>query len=80
LAVAVAVQNKQQRKVVLEEAQAVAAMVLGMVSVVLELPTQVVVAVLLEKTIVNQLLVPQVVQVTHELLIGVNYGTTLRIS
>ena len=23
---------------------------------------------------------PQVVQVTHELLIGVNYGTTLRIS
>jgi hypothetical protein len=48
----------------------------------LELQTLAVAVVVVEIILAMQLLlmVQQVVQVTHELFIGVNYGTTLRIS
>jgi hypothetical protein len=42
--------------------------------------TLVAVVVVLGMTLVCHLLVERVAQVTHELFIGVNYGTTLRIS
>jgi hypothetical protein len=48
--------------------------------VVTQRQTLVVVAVLLVILVLLHTLAVQVVQVTHELLIGVNYGTTLRIS